>query len=183
MLNVLNINKLCFLCAILLLALFFCAPARGAEPDPKGAFGFVWGDSSDTVKQKAGVVRLQPEVSATRNNEILAYSGEVAGYKGLFRFGCRNNKLYNIAVSMSDDAAFKHYDEILADFTKLYGKPAEQRERNGLTVSGWMVGDTTLSVGKFNSTNDKTGETEYITSVLYIQTSVERELKQSKPRR
>ena len=159
------------------LSILFVATLYAAQPDPKGAFGFVWGDSPATIKQKASAVKLNVVEGASKGNDILAYSGEIDQYRGLFRFACHKNKLYTISVSMADDGLFKKYDEILTEFTKTYGKPAEQETQNGLTVSGWNVGDTTVSVGKFNSTNNDTKEKEYITSILFIQTSVEREVR------
>lgn len=167
----------------MLLSLLFVPTLHAAQPDPKGAFGFVWGDSPSTVQQKASAVKLSPVDGVAKQNGVFAYSGEIDGYKGLFRFVCRTNKLYTISVSMMDDKAFKRYDEIFADFTKRYGKPNEQKTLNGVTVTGWLIGDTTASVGMFSSKNAQNGQDEYITSVLYIQTSVERQVQQGTKKR
>lgn len=150
-----------------------------AAPDPKGAFGFAWGDSAEKVKTKAGSMKMVFLKDTKADDHVLVYTGEVSGYEGLLIFRCKGDKLYAVTLTVMNDQSFKSYEKMMAETTKKYGKPNDNTEQDGITVSGWNVGGTMISVGKFKSKNAETGADDYATSTVYINVSVLE--KQSKP--
>ena len=146
----------------------FVNQAHAAAPDPKGAFGFTWGESAEKVKTKAGSMKMAFVRDNSGEDRVLVYTGETGGYNGLFIFRCKGDKLFAVTLTVKDDQSYKTYEKMLAETTAKYGKPNDHTEREGITVSGWQAGGTMVNVGKFSSKSEATGEAEYITSSVYI---------------
>ena len=143
-----------------------------AAQDPKGAFGFVWGESAEKVKTKAGSMKMVFLKDIKTEDYVLVYKGDVSGYDGLLIFRCKGDKLYAVTLTVMNDQSFKAYERMMAETTKKYGKPNDNTEQDGITVSGWNVGDTMISVGKFKSKDTESGTDDFTASSVYINMSV-----------
>lgn len=132
------------------------------------------------MKTKAGSMKMVFLKDTKADDHVLVYTGEVSGYEGLLIFRCKGDKLYAVTLTVMNDQSFdaRMKDDDGWSYIK-YGKPNDNTEQDGITVSGWNVGGTMISVGKFKSKNAETGADDYATSTVYINVSVLE--KQSKP--